>query len=661
MKLGILIKILLLGITLQAAGQAQPREVISLNGSWNFITDEKESGLSSGWNSGLPEKAHQINVPHTWNTMEDYENYIGLAWYQKKIHIPAEWKNKHIRLKFGAVYHDAVIYINGKKAAEHLNSGYTTFYVDISKFVNYGSENTLVVSVSNKYSDTNLPYKDVFDWVNDGGIIRSVDLIASGKPSVRYVHVTPVINFADTSAKALINIRLWEDNVKKAKFNVSINEKKTGKQVFSQSFTLAKKGDEFQAAISLDKVKLWRFDDPFLYQIQVTTQNGADKQVSQFGFRKIELQGRKLLVNNEPVRLPGIEYMPASHPDYGSAEPEWVMDSVMTMFKDLNAAITRFHWQVDEYMLDLMDEKGILVQAEIPWWQQPGRLSPELMETAKKQFAEMIERDYNRPSIFAWGISNEVYGDRDRNQYIELKNYIKQKDSTRLVNVVSNEPFNRKLNDESLIGDLPTWNEYIGTWFGKSSDELPQYFSVMESFLGDRPLLITENGLCEPRFSGGDLRRIDDMLYHYKEWAKRDYVAGCIYFSLNDYRTHKGEDGTGKFKARIHGITDLYFNKKPSYTVFKQLASPVEISNVKKLSNSSVEAELLNKNTLPSYTLENYKISWETTEGKRVSKPLPKMKPGDKISIKIDDVEKRFAFEIISPTGSIVTAYPVIK
>jgi len=632
--------------------------MISMNDAWTFITDPKETGLSAGWNAGLPQNAETVKVPHTWNLMKGLEQYQGLGWYQKKFTVPADWKNKNVQIKFAAVYHDAVIYLNGIKVRAHLNSGYTTFYADIANHVKFGTENTLVVSVNNKFSETNLPYKNVFDWVNDGGIIRDVDLIVSGKPSIRYVHVTPQINFNDTSAKATIKIQLWEGELKKTRFHIRINEKKSGRQLFSTDLKLNKTGHIFTTTIDLKKIKLWRFDAPFLYQVQVST--SGDQQVSQFGFRKIELQGKQLLINNEPVRLPGIEYMPASHPDYGSAEPKSVMDTVMNMFKDLSATITRFHWQVDEHMLNLMDEKGILLQAEIPWWQQPAKLSPELMKTAKMQFEEMIERDYNHPSIFAWAISNEITAGTDSNQYAHLKAFVKDLDHTRMVNVVSNEIFKKKLKDESFIGDLPTWNEYIGTWFGKSSDELPRYFGTIESFLGNKALLITENGLCEPRFPGGDLRRIDDLIYHYKEWAKRDYIAGCIYFSLNDYRTHRGEDGAGKFRARIHGITDLYFNKKPSYTVFKQLAAPVEIVNVTKLNDTKVTVALRNKNTLPSYTISNYNIRWKTTAGKITSSKLPVMKPGDKINIELQDIERRFAFEIISPTGSIVTSYPII-
>jgi beta-galactosidase len=643
----------------------EARQEVPLNGPWRFITDPQKKGTEAQWMMGLPAPAVEVRVPHTWNIMPGYENYAGAAWYEKDFTVPDHWKGSQVRIQFAAVYHDAVIYINGTKVGQHLNSGYTSFYIDITKHLNYKGQNKLVVLVSNDFSATNLPYGRSFDWCNDGGIIRDVHLVVTGKPSLRYVHVTPEIRFEDTTARAGIDLRLWEENIDRINASIRIREKLSGKLVREQKLVLKKSAGKFSARIDLGRVHLWHFNDPFLYEIQVKLNHGrqvTDSKTSRFGCRQVMLQGKQLLLNQEAVRLPGMEYMPGSHPEYGNAEPRWVMDSVVNMFKDLNVTLSRFHWQVDEYMLDLMDEKGILLQAEIPWWQQPGKLTPELMQTARQQLSEMIERDYNHPCIIAWGISNELYGnDRERNQFVSLKQYVKGLDSSRLVVVVSNETFKRKTEDESFIGDLPTWNEYVGTWFGKTSDELPEYFREIESFIGDRPLLITENGLCEPRFTGGDLRRVDDMIYHYREWAKRDYIAGCIYFCLNDYRTHRGEGGARKFKARIHGITDLYLGKKPSYYVFKRLASPIEITQVKKISDSRVQVELVNKNTLPSYSLQGYKVRWRKPGNVVVENQLPFLKPGATHTLELEDIEERFSFDVLSPAGFRVVSYPVVQ
>ena len=37
-----------------------------------------------------------------------------------------------------------------------------------------------------------------------------------------------------------------------------------------------------------------------------------------------------------------------------------------------------YHWPQDDYRLQLTDSLGILVQEELPWWQQPQtELSPK--------------------------------------------------------------------------------------------------------------------------------------------------------------------------------------------------------------------------------------------------------------------------------------------
>ena len=101
-----------------AVAQERLRVPVSLNGAWAFLNDPEETGLAQGWDAGLPAKAQVVQVPHTWNIMKGLENYNGLAWYQKKFTVPMDFKNKHIQLKFGAVYHDAVIYLNGNKSCK---------------------------------------------------------------------------------------------------------------------------------------------------------------------------------------------------------------------------------------------------------------------------------------------------------------------------------------------------------------------------------------------------------------------------------------------------------------------------------------------------------------------------------------------------------------
>ena len=470
----------------------------------------------------------------------------------------------------------------------------------------------------------------------------------------------PKVNLKDSVANVLLSIRLWESEFKNGTFKFSIWDKSNDELIYADQVDLQTKRDIFYYEIPLQQVKLWHFDAPHLYEIEtevILDNETSDSHKDVFGFKDIRIAGNHLYLNGEEVRLPGIEYMPGSNPKYGVAESKTYMDSVVRAMKDLNITITRFHWQQDDYMLQLMDKYGILVQEELPWWQQPARLSSELEQTARKQLSEMLESHYNHPSIFSWGISNEVNGDTDKELYKSLRDFIKQMDSTRIVNIVSNRIWQKEDNDETLLGDMPSWNEYIGTWHGKDRTELPNKMKIVKKAIGDRPLLITENGLCEPANAGGDMRRIDDMLFHIKVWSQNPYIIGYIYFCLTDYRTQMGEEGMGKYQIRRHGITDVALQPKSSYYVLKQLASPIEISNVVRNENSNALVDIHVKESIPFYTLRNYRLIYKSQDNISQTIDLPDLEPGGIFQVELTNVNSRFAFKILRPGDFVVIEY----
>jgi beta-glucuronidase len=605
-----------------------------------------------------------VSVPHTWNIEDGLERYFSTAWYQKDVSIPSDWKGKQVRLCFEAVNRNTVVYLNGKILGENIGSGYTPFSFDVSNLLKYGSENKIVVSVNNALSDFSFPYKGKFDWNNDGGIIRPVSFMVTGKPSVRYAHVKSETNFAKHTATSENRIKTWEEGVKKANFTLTFSEYQTKKVIHKKTVELMGKDGIFTTNVDFSDIKPWHFDAPNLYTLQVdVTVNGkiTDSYTTHFGFRKVEIRGDRFYLNDEPVRLAGIEYMPGSHPKYGMTEPEQISSHAVDLMKDLNCVITRFHWQQDERILDMMDERGMLVQEELPWWQEPGNLSPEMVKLAKKQIDCMIERDFNRPSIFAWGVSNEVQSNTNKDNYRQLIIHARTWDTNALVTVVSCSISGALENDESLMADVPTWNDYVGTWHSKANEDAPGVLqSINENALKGRPLLVTENGLCEPANVGGDSRRIVDMSYHFNLWAKNDFILGCIYFCLNDYRTHFGESGEGRYQQRIHGLTDQWFGKKPSYSAYKSLASPVYFESVQQ-SAKGTEADVVVyvKNSLPSYILRNYKLAWKTSSGKMKEIVMPDLKPGEKFRTTIDELNpnEKPLVQVIRPTGYFVSEY----
>lgn len=641
---------------------------ISLDGEWRFVAD------SADYSAGLPTDAKVVKVPHTYNIEEGLEDYAGKAWYEKRLFVPETMKGQQLRVRFEAVYHDAIVYMNGRMVGSHIGKGYTPFTVDITRYTLFGKDNILTVEVCNRFSDYNFPYRRAFDWANDGGIYRHVSLHVSGKKSIRYAHFTPILSERDSMGTAHVSIRLNEPKVKKATFSLTLRCKETKEVIVQDLYVLeANKQGTFETDIYCGKVMPWHFDHPALYDFEVGVMDRekfSDVCLGKIGFLSFRIEGNRFVLNGEPVRLPGIETMPGSHPDYGMAEPTTYIHATAEMLKDLNTTITRFHWVQGEDMLNALDSLGILVQEELSWWQQPQKsLTPELLALAKETLSEMIEAHYNHPCIFAWAVSNEVSGNNATVKI--LGDFIHQQDPTRLAETVSNRIYQNLSKDPSLLLDIPTWNEYIGTWHGsgkKIREELPHYFEMIAPILGERPLFITEYGLCEPAFVGGDRRRIDDMLYHIKEWTRQDFVTGYIYFCLEDYRTHMGEEGMGKYRIRRHGVSDCRHQLKPSYDVLRDLMCPVEIDKVQpstavrdknslaavweaKEDDHTLIVGIRVKDDIPAYTLRGYTLRYEDADGDMQTIALPTMFPGSRYEISVPAINARFKFDICRPDG----------
>lgn len=328
-------------------------------------------------------------------------------------------------------------------------------------------------------------------------------------------------------------------------------------------------------------IDLWHFDHPSLYTLILTL--SKDKQLldrikTTFGFREIRTCGPKLYLNGERVRLCGTEWMPGSDPAFGAAEPKEQLEKMLTILKESNCVYTRFHWQQDEWVYDWCDRHGMLVQEEVPFWGcNPKVAGPMQKKIFEQQIAEMIKAHRNHPSIFAWGVGNEL-----NSQASETIQYIKDAvaithalDNERFANYVSSSMYDDPSRDGTTDGDIMMINDYIGTWHGARDPYAEWDRFVKEN--PDRAMTPAEFGLCEPAFDGGDIRREEIFREKMAQYRKYESIVGTIYFCLNDYRTQMGEEGEGKLRRRVHGSTDLYGNPKPSYYAVKEECSPLRI------------------------------------------------------------------------------------
>ncbi len=153
-------------------------ETIPLRDGWQFRLDPSAS-LKPVVVAASDADWQPVTVPHTWQAMGGSPGYAGVAWYRRSLLAPEEWRTMFVRIEFEAVYHTAHVFLNGAQVGQHIGKGYTAFTCDLSPHLQYGTSNELVVRVDNSFSDTTLPRMKSFDWANDGGLIRPVQLLVT--------------------------------------------------------------------------------------------------------------------------------------------------------------------------------------------------------------------------------------------------------------------------------------------------------------------------------------------------------------------------------------------------------------------------------------------------------------------------------------------------
>lgn len=627
------------------------REESPFNDNWIFLTDSAERSMNHNRDSSfetISKTGTKVVLPHTWNVMPGLENYYGPGWYFKEFYIPDSWDGSLIRIHFNAINRDAILWLNGKKIMERVGVGYTPFDVDISNALNYGENNHLVICVSNEFSKDAVPYLTKFDWAADGGIIRKVFLIKTDKPSIDFTQVSPYLK-PGKKGHLIIKIGLLGvDDINTIDVWMKISEynQPSSRILFDSNRKVSINHEVAVLDLDLENINVWHFHRPYLYQLTIAIGHNmvlTDHVTIEFGFRSFAAHGSGILFNGEPVRLPGLEWMPGSNPESGMAESHESMGKMLELLKKTNAVLTRFHWEQDDFILKWCDENGLLVQEEIPLWQAPfpGQINDTIRQIVYRHAREMVRAHYNHPSIIAWGVGNEMQArdEKVKSLISDTRELILELDSTRMINYVSNtlqipEPEKDGTNE----GELLMWNDYSGLWYNMSGNDiteemLPGLLDRIHDRIKYKPVIISEYGLCEPVFSGGDPRRIQHMRYHTSVYAEKPYVAGVIYFSLNDYRTHMGEEGAGRFRRRVHGLVDLEGNTKPSYEALQSCFSPLEDLKVAYI-NNKIQITGMNRDNLPRYTLSGYQAILFSTGGDTLDlKELPDIMPGSGFNI----------------------------
>jgi beta-glucuronidase len=483
--------------------------------------------------------------------------------------------------------------------------------------------------------------------------------------------VTAVVrNATDRPAKLELGFRVVDDATGLAVLDLPDGPAETVPAGTTRQIALAE--------TALSRPKLWHFDHPHLYALEVRLSlegRAAHGLREKFGVRRIEVRGTEFLLNGEPVRLAGVERMAGSHPDFGMAEPEaWIVHDHDDL-KELNCVLTRVHWQQDRRVMDYCDREGILIQVEIPTWgpdtfrKFEGDQFEEIAANGLGQLREMIARERNHPCVFSWGLCNEVDGQNPVAQEFvrRMLREAKRLDPGRLCSYASNSLQRTPGRDVAGEMDFIEWNEYYESWFGGDPGTLRANLEAIHAAFPDKPVVISEYGYCACTADRpeNDPRRIQILETHNAVFRDFPWVAGLIFFDYNDYRTHLGDKGAGVMKQRVHGVVDVTGARKPSFEALRRESSPLEsLAVVRKDGKRS--AALRARRTVPAYALRGYRLRWVVYGNggiplERREIPLPDIGPGGAVEVPLDIREKdmrRLRVDLVRPAGfSAATAF----
>ncbi|WP_095211435.1 glycoside hydrolase family 2 protein [Endozoicomonas ascidiicola] len=554
------------------------RVIQHLNFDWKFCPDFKEEFISPAYDDSTFEL---VQIPHTNKELPynnfDEKSYQFESCYRKTLHVESYLKGQPAILHFEGVMTYARLFLNGYFVTEH-KGGYTPFNVDVSRYLKYGKDNQLVVYVDSRERKEIPPFGYVVDYLTYGGIYREVWMEFTGPVMVENCHVR-TRNVLNT--EKLLDLDLYLEN------KTGLNSAITAQCSLMKNDLLV---DQFQSVVLLngeltqqveiqqkiENVELWDTENPHLYDLVIQLyDNGLllDKSQYRFGFREVEFRVNGFYLNGQPLKICGLNRH-QSFPYVGYAMPKRAQYKDAEILKhELGLNTVRLsHYPQSQHFLDRCDELGLLVFNEIPGWQHIGDKG-EWWDITRQHVKEMIRRDWNRPSIFIWGV--RINESEDCDELYEMTQRIaKTLDDTRPTGGV------RCRKDSHLIEDVYTYNDFVHNGQTRGLDK-------PESVIGHKaPYLVTEhNGHMFPTKSfDSQEHRLEHALRHLRvldAMYADDGISGAIGWCMFDYNTHK-DFGSGD-RICYHGVMDMF--RIPKYAAATYAAQQNETPYLQVLSN----------------------------------------------------------------------------
>lgn len=405
--------------------QFQRNDWLNLNGEWEFEIDYSVSGRARKLYeaSRLKDKILVPFCPESKLSGVGITDFMNCVWYRKKLELPDKWiqgvreKEERIVIHFGAVDYKAIVYVNGQEVGTHIG-GYSSFAMDITEYIDVVGENIITVCAKDDVRSGKQPAgkqsakHESFGcfYTRTTGIWQTVWLeklpknhIASVKlyPDVENTSVrisTMIVGYGTLKIKAFYDGKLVGDTCVKTM------------------------GGLTDVILPLKEKHLWEVGKGRLYDLQF--EFAEDHVSSYFGLRNVKMEGMKFLLNGKSV-FQRFVLDQGFYPDgiyTAPTEEALIKDIEISLAAGFNGA--RLHEKAFEpRFLYHCDRLGYMVWGEHANWGMDTS-DYEAFEKFIPEWVEIVERDFNHPSIVTWCPFNETWNEWNRDGRKQLDSLI---------------------------------------------------------------------------------------------------------------------------------------------------------------------------------------------------------------------------------------------
>lgn len=475
--------------------QAEREDWLNLNGHWEFEEDPQQTGEERGLSSGR-RLSGRILVPFAPESRLSglgKTDFMPCVWYRRSFRVPEAWEGQQIVLHFGAVDYQATVWVNGELVGEH-RGGYTPFCFDITQHLR-DRDNELVVRAvddtlsplqpSGKQSDK--PESYGCHYTRTTGIWQTVWLEPLPRTHLRSFRIYP-----DLDGRRVTIFATIDGDGRDAMLNATALC--SGNPVGRTSVPA---GGSVLCTLDLAEVHAWGPGHPFLYDLELSlVKNGeeVDRVRSYFGLRKLQIDGKRVLLNGAPI-FQRLVLDQGYYPDgiYTAPTDEALRRDVeLSLAMGFNGA--RLHQKVFEpRFLYWADKLGYLLWGEYPSWgldhSHPGALQSMLPE-----WVEVLLRDHNHPSLIGWCPFNETPVSQDPDLIRTIHRLTKALDPTRpVIDTSGYVHVETDIYDSHHYGQDP--EEFAASFDDfKTRDQVWQNFPEDDAPYRGQPYFVSEYG-----------------------------------------------------------------------------------------------------------------------------------------------------------------------